>query len=141
MTNIINPVNKETVNINSEKGQFILKKYVNLILLNGGKDKKKIEKIDKKYNLNSIKKIKSITIYGLDYCEYCMKAKKLVKALKKKRPFRNIKFEYTKFKKEDDPKPSYKYIPKILVNLKFIGGYDNLKRLIKKIYKRYKKKK
>ena len=81
------------------------------------------------------------TILGADYCPWCNKARQILE-------FKKIPFKYLDINREIYYKEflipgvmQHKTIPKIIYNNKFIGGFDDLLKHLKKNEKKKKIKK
>ena len=72
------------------------------------------------------------TILGTDYCQWCLKAKMLLQY--KKLPYKYLDVNQEIYYKEYliPGVTSHRTIPKIIYNNKFIGGFDDLVKHIKK---------
>ena len=144
MKHLINPVSKEIILINSQKGKNLLKNYIKLNLI-GSSKKNNIKNLmsDKKKkkikNMLEHKGVYKIKIYGLSNCEYCKyadrDAKKIVELLKAS--YARVEYKYYDLNKVKDPKPGYKSVPKVFIKkfgrnkYKFVGGYSELMKYYK----------
>lgn len=85
-------------------------------------------------------KSKSITIYGKEYCEYCQKIKKYLKNKYKDDYDKKVKYydidklNFADFQEKMKPFiQDYNTIPLVFLFGDFIGGYDDLLLILKKM--------
>ena len=75
----------------------------------------------------------NVVLYGRKTCKYCKLSEELLNKLKKdgvniKKRYLNIDLERNKsiLNKDKRVPEDYIFVPKIVINDKFIGGFDNL---------------
>lgn len=74
-----------------------------------------------------------IEIYTSQTCPYCLKAKRLLQMLKLEYTEHNVDNSFDEMCKNLEEKfnKSISTVPQIIINDKYIGGYDDLEKLYK----------
>lgn len=76
----------------------------------------------------------NIEIYTTESCPYCIKAKKLFKMLSLNYKEHNVEKSFDKMLKTLEQKhglTGISTVPQIIINGKYVGGYDDLEQLYK----------